>query len=959
MSGRLIGRRNAVAIAGLLASAAAAMAQEPMLTLMVAPSSDTGASSSDGITRDNTPKIGGTAPPNARIDVRIDGIVVARPTASWTGAWHATVPEMQDAATNIFARVINPTVGDYVSIPVVIDTQAPPVPTISVAGPTAKGANGAIITYDPTPTLTGLTEEGVIVEVRSGSLLVGTTTAEAGGKWTLTTSALSDGEHRLVARATDKAGNARASRLALKVTSPPPEAPTIVLQSKSDTGASTTDGVTNDATPNVKGTAPPRAKVSVLDGKRVAATTTASKLGAWKLTLPKLRDGSHQLWARVGTAMSATITAVVDTKAPKVPTIFVDDGLYTPTPALAGTTTARATVSVQVGATVIGSTEADGDGRWSFITPVLTPGSYWFSAFATDVAGNKSQASSAIQVVTDESTARPVTIDLSDASDTSRSDDNITRNREPTFVGTASPLAKVTVRDGDQVLGTTMADGSGGWSFKAPPLSIAAHALTASAAGHSSSPLQIWIGPGPAVIDLASLTAAHANRFNGASEDAFAGFSVATAGDVNADGREDFLISARNATPASARAVVYLMFGRGPSGWSAVTDLRHLTGLGVELMGADNLQGLPASGVGDVNADGFDDVAVAEGEQVYVVFGRETFPAVLDLTQVDEANGGAVLELSDHVGWVAPAGDVNGDGIADLIVDACGDAAVVFGRVGLASRESWDTLDGSDGFRFGIADDSPCSNGKRVTGVGDVNGDGLDDVAIAADGFKRTSDGEQDITGAVFVVYGREGEFPEFFQSSSEPTTYGFRVLGWFESRVLGSWVAGPGDVDGDGLGDLILSPGPEADVREASWVIYGKDDGYGGTLDLRSPPAGQVLILGGGHLVSALGDLDADDLADISVSAAGHWSIEGTTYILYGRDLRRTGGFDLTTLDGTEGLRIVGADPGDNLGYSLSTVTDSDGDGRDELLLGAPDAGPYDRSGAGSAYFVRGPGGI
>lgn len=771
--------------------------------------------------------------------------------------------------------------------------------------------------------------------------------------WSLPAPQRSFAEHQFVAGATDKVGNGEASRLVLPIAGRPRIAPTIMIRPRSDTGASASDGITRDATPTVAGTAQPRAKVSVLDGVRVLGTTTASKLGSWTLTLPTLRDGKHKLRARVGTAMSEAVTAVVDTMPPKVPTLTVGGGLYTPTPTVRGRTTAGAIVSILERSTILGTAEAGGDGRWSFTAPPLSPGTYRFSSFATDVAGNQSGLSAAIKVITDESAARPVTIDLPPSSDTSRSDDNVTRNPQPGFAGTASPLARVTVSDGAGIRATTRADGGGNWALTALALPVGVHRLTASAAGRTSDVLEVTVQPAPAVVDLADLFAVGAHRFDGAAAEGSAGASVAAAGDVDGDGRQDILIAARARSGVDDRGVAHLVFGP-TEGWPTTQDLRSLGGGGVTILAPGPGLERPIAGLGDVNGDGFADVAVADAARLYILFGRADLPATLELATFAEADG-AVLEFDETVYSVAAAGDVNDDGIADLIVDSGGNAAVVFGSVGLASRESWDTLAGSDGFRFLGVQTFGHQGTRRVAGVGDVNGDGIDDVAIGANGVVRRGDDEEDITGAIHVVYGREGAFPATFNASADPASYGFRILGWFE-QVIGNWITG-GDVDGDGLGDILTSPGTgfvDSAVYK-SRLIYGSADGYGGTLDLRVPPTNQILNLSGNLTVSEVADLDDDGLADVALSSPSGTQ-RGTVLILYGRDVRRAGTFGPATIDGLDGFAIRAADPGDGFGTSLAMV--SGADGRGALLIGAPEADPHGRQTAGSAYLVTGQGG-
>jgi len=391
------------------------------------------------------------------------------------------------------------------------------------------------------------------------------------------------------------------------------------------------------------------------------------------------------------------------------------------------------------------------------------------------------------------------------------------------------------------------------------------------------------------------------------------------------------------------------VFGRA-EGWPATLDLAALGDAGVRMTGGESpFFGKAVAGVGDVNDDGIDDVALidAGGSSggVYIVFGRASFPPALDLSQLDGSNGGAIL--TGYADSVGPAGDVNHDGIRDLVVGL----TVIFGRADLTNRPIAELLNGSDGFFF-EGTHSFCSGNNRSAAVGDVNGDGIDDVAFGDSGFKRFSSAYGDvISGAVYVVHGRQTGFPASFDAAQDPDDYGFRILGpiLYWGACLGAAVAGAGDVDGDGLDDILASAPDEG----AGYLVYGRSDGYGGTLDLNTLAANQTLRLYQFRGVPAAGDADGDGLADVVVSPA-----LGAVSVLYGRDVRRTGDFDLETLDGLEGFRIVGALPSNYSDYSLSHVPDSEGDGRDGLLIGAPDADPLGRTDAGSTYLIFGPGG-
>jgi hypothetical protein len=435
--------------------------------------------------------------------------------------------------------------------------------------------------------------------------------------------------------------------------------------------------------------------------------------------------------------------------------------------------------------------------------------------------------------------------------------------------------------------------------------------------------------PSTSVLRLDALNGTNGFRLDGIDENDYSGSSVASAGDVNGDGFDDLVIGASGADPGRRfeAGETYVVFGRG-AGFAPSLALSSLDGTnGFRLDGIDQYDrsGRSVASAGDVNGDGFDDLVIGAyaadpggrdfAGETYVVFGSGAgFAPSFALSSLDGTNGFR-LDGIDVIDWsgesVASAGDVNGDGFDDLVIgargsapggrDFAGETYVVFGSgAGFAPSLALSSLDGTNGFRLdGI--DGGDSSGASVASAGDVNGDGFDDLVIGAYG---ADPGGRDRAGETYVVFGTGAGFAPSLALSSLDGSNGFRLDGIDGDDESGTSVASAGDVNGDGFDDLVIG-------------ASGADPG-------------------------------------------GRRSA-GETYVVFGTGAGFAPNFALSSLDGSNGFRLDGIESPDSSGYSVASAGDVNGDGFDDLVIGAYGAATGARETyagetyAGETYIVFG----
>ena len=383
------------------------------------------------------------------------------------------------------------------------------------------------------------------------------------------------------------------------------------------------------------------------------------------------------------------------------------------------------------------------------------------------------------------------------------------------------------------------------------------------------------------------------------------GVCVASAGDVNGDGYGDVIIGADMCNSAAGKAYVFY----GGSAMNTTPDFI------VSGEASGNFLGSSVACAGDVNRDGYSDIIAGAkgfssntGKAYLYMYGMSGF-IFSDLSFNGEAT-------NNYAGYsVASAGDVNGDGYCDIIVGAWGYTSNT-GRAYIYLGGS--TMDNTADVTI-TGDATGSYFGWSVASAGDVNGDGYCDVIIGAYAYSSYS-----------------GKAGVYFGGATMNNTVDVSMFGSSSNYNFGYSVASAGDVNGDGYCDVIVGANEYSTATGAAYVFYGGAS-MNNTPDVTM--TGEATSNNFGASVSSAGDVNGDGYSDVIIGAYSYSTNTGRAYIFYGT----------SSMNNTADVTMTG-DAGTKFGVSVSTAGDVNGDGYSDVIVGASSYSSF--TGRANIYF-------
>jgi hypothetical protein len=506
-------------------------------------------------------------------------------------------------------------------------------------------------------------------------------------------------------------------------------------------------------------------------------------------------------------------------------------------------------------------------------------------------------------------------------------------------------------------------------------------------------------------IDLGTLDGSNGITLQSATAGIKVGSAVTAIGDINADGFSDFAIAARdlNRNPVNQADVngdgiddgtlngaVFVIYGNS-SAISNGFDVDTLDGsngfavLGAEGTGdsshVDTGLGETISAAGDFNGDGIADLLIGSGDstgvgqssgRTYVIFGEAgRASATINLSNENDSQWVAFEGIAgSQSGDNLASGDFNSDGFSDIAIGAQGENSntgavyLIFGspQYGPGSGAAFEDLSGiNNDLAVGIRFEGQTAGDEfgKALAMGNVYGDGGDALVIGSNMQGNGSSGG-------FYVVRNSVAYVDGTTANAIPLGSGTQITGNSSTDAFSLDVVE--DMNGDGYPDIVFGT---ADIgsdgtENAGWIVPGFSVAPSGTLTITDASLNSIELIGDfegdntGARLSAAGDFNGDGFGDLIIGAASANADTGKAYIVFGSASLAGPTIELGNMNAATGISLLGVAAGDQAGslprgMAVSAAGDINGDGFDDLLIGAVDATHPGGVASGNGYLVNG----
>ena len=431
------------------------------------------------------------------------------------------------------------------------------------------------------------------------------------------------------------------------------------------------------------------------------------------------------------------------------------------------------------------------------------------------------------------------------------------------------------------------------------------------------------------------------------------GASVALIGDLDDDGVSDIAAGApTDATGGDSRGAIHILLMNSDGTVKSTIKIDDSTTDGPALADYDKF-GASVAGIGDLNNDGTTDIAVGAPDNdnkgtVYVLF-MNTDGTVKSTIKIDDStpNGPVPADYSYFGTSVANIGDLDGDGVLDIVVGAPGDPTggdrrgAVFVMLMNTNGTVKSTAKIDDSTANGPVLFDQEQFGSSVAGIGDINDDGIADIAVGINSQNPNSI----YKGAIYTMFMNADGTVKSTQRIDDTTADG-PILS--DGDLFGASVAGIGDLDGDGIPDIVAGAYKDdhggTDKGAIHILFMNRDGTIKRTAQISNPEFGSNNYYlsdhdGFGYSVASIGDLDGDGTTDIAVGAYqddnnGRTTNTGAVYVLFMNPDGTAKSYS-PIKNSTANGPVLSDD--DNFGYSVAGIGDLDGDGIPDIVAGAP----------------------